>query len=87
MIVDREKAIGKINKNGEIVLNENANFWKKSIFENQEILESELDDCIKCKFLPICMGGCNRARLVSGTNPCYWTEDIIYDSMKEYSTV
>ena len=43
--------------------------------------------CLECRFLPICMGGCNRARLVSGMNPCYWTEEIIYDAMKEYSEI
>lgn len=87
MIVDKEKAIGIIDKEGKIVLNENANFWKKSIFENLETLRETSEDCIKCKFLPICMGGCNRARVISGSNPCYWTDDIIYDAMKEYSIV
>lgn len=87
MIVDKEKAIGKINNKGEIILNENANFWKKSIFEDHEIFGEIVKKCLECRFLPICMGGCNRARLVSGMNPCYWTEEIIYDAMKEYSEI
>lgn len=82
MIVEKEKSIGYLNSDGKIIFNEKADTWKKSIFEtkNEQSLE-----CLKCKLLPVCMGGCNRARHITGKNPCFWTEELIYKAMSDYS--
>ncbi|MBR0434486.1 MAG: SPASM domain-containing protein [Lachnospiraceae bacterium] len=40
-------------------------------------------DCLKCKLLPVCMGGCMRNRL-DGKPSCYWTEEIIEKSLNKY---
>lgn len=85
MIVEKDKAIGILNSEGDIILNKNAEIWKKSIFESQERLGKMAEECIRCKLLPVCMGGCNRARLMSGKNPCFWTDELIYSAMKSYA--
>lgn len=82
MIVEKEKSIGYLDEDGQIIFNDNAKFWKKNIFE----LEDENSKkCMNCKLLPVCMGGCNRARNITGKNPCFWTEKLIYDAMLDYS--
>lgn len=43
--------IGNINKNGEIIFNNNSHDWNNySFFED--------DNCSVCKYLPMCWGGC-----------------------------
>lgn len=81
MIVEKEQSIGYLNRDGKIIFNKNADIWKKSIFEAND---EQSQKCLKCKLLPICMGGCNRARHVTGKNPCFWTEDLIYKAMLDY---
>lgn len=82
MIVEKDKSIGYLNSEGKIILNEKADFWKKSIFDSQD---EQAQECMKCKLLPVCMGGCNRARHVTGKNPCFWTEELIHKAMLDYS--
>lgn len=61
MIVEKDKAIGILKREGDIILNKNAEIWKKSIFESQKRLREMGEECIRCILLPVCVGGCNRA--------------------------
>lgn len=85
MIVDRDKAVGELLKDGSIRMNEQAEIWKKNFFESRDRIGDLLDECLNCKFLPICVGGCNRSRLMNHANPCFWTEDLIREAMLEYA--
>lgn len=85
MITERKDAVGLLLSDGTIKLNENAKIWKRSIFDSRDRLGAMLDECLACKLLPVCVGGCNRSRMVRGENPCFWNETLIYDAMDEYS--
>ena len=87
MIVDKDKSIGFIDESGEIILNCNAKEWKESIFENQGNDNDLIKECLACKRLPVCMGGCIRVRKESDKNPCFWTDELIYEALSEYAHI
>ena len=83
LVVDKEKSIGMIDDEGNIVLNENSLIWSSYMLDDSSC--NLIEQCLKCKRLPVCMGGCKRTRIDSGKNPCYWTDEIIYEAMREYA--
>jgi uncharacterized protein len=82
LMMEKDKSVGEITPDGEITLNERAKFWKKSIFDDDS---KHVKDCLTCKLLPVCLGGCKLSRLVSGQKACFWSEEVIFDSMKKYA--
>lgn len=81
LMVDEEHRAGVITKDGEIILNSTGEKWKKSIFEEET---GVIKECMTCKLLPVCMGGCKRAWLTSDSKACKCTEDKIYDTLERY---
>jgi len=85
MITDRKDAVGILKEDGSIELNEKAERWRRGIFDrNSEADAKGAEECIKCKLLPVCMGGCVRARMKNKGNACFWNEELIYKAMDEY---
>jgi uncharacterized protein len=88
MITDTDKAVGYLKMDGTIELNSKADCWRKTIFERDGENDSDASkECMVCKMLPICMGGCVRSRMDSGKNTCFWDEDLIYKAMDDYAKV
>ncbi|MCX4298975.1 MAG: radical SAM protein [Lachnospiraceae bacterium] len=85
MITEKKDAVGELKPDGSIVLNDNAKIWKQSIFDSRDRWGDMLDQCLACRLLPVCVGGCNRSRIVNGKNPCFWNDNLIYDAMDEYA--
>lgn len=81
LMVDETNRAGTITKDGNIVLNDIGHMWKKSIFEDDNKV---IKECMKCRVLPICMGGCKRSWLFSNHKPCHWTEEKVYNTMESY---
>lgn len=75
-VSDKSAQIGKIDKDGNIITVPSITDWQYSVFDYSDV------SCIKCRRLPICMGGCVRERNKTGMSPCHWTDDYIYRSMK-----
>lgn len=71
---------GRLTPDGDIVLRPEAQVWRKSIFESENNAQ-----CLNCKLLPICLGGCHRVRLAEGGKACYWRESDIIWAMKKYA--
>lgn len=71
-----DEEIGYLLENGEIRLKQNSNSWLYDIFEDGN------SNCLKCKRLPICMGGCILERKRMGKYTCHWTDDYIMDSLE-----
>lgn len=85
MITDSKDSVGILNKDGTIELNEKAMRWRKGIFDrNNEVDAEDAEECKKCKLLPVCMGGCVRARMNNKGNACFWNEELIYEAMDDY---
>lgn len=57
-IGDEPFKVGSITKEGESQLNSNITYW----LSNDPF---QIEECRKCKFLPLCMGGCIRESIVS----------------------
>lgn len=73
--IDELHRTGCIQADGTICADKEAqNIWDSSVFENSDI-------CIKCKRLPICMGGCIYERQKTGQLGCHWTDQYIYDAL------
>lgn len=71
-----EKAsIGYIDDGGNLVLNDNLNYWK----QNDVFSDS---DCIKCKFLPMCWGGCPLYYKKNGKRLCIREKKIMGNEEK-----
>ena len=86
LITESEKAVGVLNDDGTITLKEEAKCWRKSIFERfDEVDGGSVQECIQCKLLPVCMGGCVRTRINNKGKACFWTEELIYKAMDEYA--
>ena len=81
MMVEKEKSVGEITLDGRISLNENAQPWIRPVFED---LENNRKECLECKLLPVCLGGC-RLSAASGHKACFWSEKVILDSMRKYA--
>jgi uncharacterized protein len=81
---DKNHSIGYLLPNGEIIYNEeNLQKWKSSIFDAPE----KYSDCLNCRLLPICMGGCKRLRLSSGKGACFFREKDIFFVMHKYTEI
>lgn len=86
LITDRKDSVGILKNDGSIELYEKAKCWRKNIFErSDEIDGGAVEECIKCKLLPVCMGGCTRTRMDNKGKSCFWTEELIYKAMDEYA--
>lgn len=72
------KSIGSISEDGSLRLLPGALGWRQSVFDEAD------STCLGCRLLPVCMGGCKRARL-EGVRPCYWTEERIIEALKCYT--
>ncbi|WP_041082102.1 radical SAM/SPASM domain-containing protein [Thermotoga profunda] len=80
----KNHSIGSLLPNGEMVYNEKIlQKWKSSIFDDPD----RYSNCLKCKLLPICMGGCKRVRLSSGNTVCYLKEKDILFTMCKYTEI
>lgn len=75
--------MGQITEEGKLEIKEGFEIWKKSVFEEKEVMKI----CFDCKLLPICLGGCRRNRIETGKPDCYWTEDEIRKAMIDYCNV
>lgn len=68
--------IGYLSEEGEICLEQNSNSWLYDVFEDKESI------CLKCKRLPLCMGGCILERKKKGKYTCHWTDNYIMSSLE-----
>lgn len=75
-MTDDSHSIGVL-KNGDVVKNNEAAI-QYNIFD-----DTRTEKCIKCKLLPICMGGCLRNRMTDEAQ-CYWTLSGIEKAIKKY---
>lgn len=66
--------IGSLNEGESKIFNSVKKQWIESN-------PFSIDECKKCKLLPICLGGCTFARVEKGTLPCilekYYTNDYL----------
>ena len=86
LITDCKDAVGFLKDDGSIELNDNVKCWRKSIFERDGEDDAEsVEECIKCKLLPVCMGGCVRTRMDNKGKACFWDKDLIHKAMDEYA--
>lgn len=74
--ISDEECIGYISEQGEIYLENNSDSWLYDVFEDIK------SNCLKCKRLLICMGGCVLERKQMGKYICHWTDDYIMSSLK-----
>ncbi|MFW5804436.1 MAG: radical SAM protein [bacterium] len=70
------ESIGFLDSNGEINYNKNYQQWHRSIYDENNV------ECLKCKLLPICQGGCQRVRLKENNRNCFWTVESIKETMR-----
>ncbi|MBI4656823.1 MAG: SPASM domain-containing protein [Elusimicrobia bacterium] len=66
----KEQAAGKINMDGEIERFQGAYKWDTDIYT------AKIENCIKCKLLPLCQGGCPRLRM-EGKKSCHLNEPYL----------
>lgn len=80
LLGDDKYAIGRILPTGDVEYSQNAAKWKAVALSAGE------NACISCKLLPICMGGCARARFATPSeSPCLWREDDILRGLRAYA--
>lgn len=70
------EGVGIIKNNGKINYNENYYKWHRSIYDENN------EECLNCKLLPLCQGGCQRVRLKENKRNCFWTLEGIEETMK-----
>jgi len=64
--------VGSLKPDGNMKINEDAvRQWDSSPFNDLS------STCLKCKRLPVCMGGCVKERIEFGKKPCHWTDSYI----------
>ena len=64
--------VGHLESDGRMTINEDSvNQWDSSPFKDLS------SSCLKCKKLPVCMGGCAKERIEFGKVPCHWTDTYI----------
>lgn len=72
------ESVGDINATGDLVLDDRTiKKWSRTIFEENN------KTCLRCKRLPVCLGGCKKEFLESGSHICHWSDDYIYKSLYE----
>ncbi|MDR1548350.1 MAG: SPASM domain-containing protein [Hungatella sp.] len=80
---DKKQAAGHISEDGDLIIEKGMEVWKGSVFEETDTLAN----CFPCRLFPICLGGCRRNRVETGKPECFWTEEQIRKSMRDYVTV
>jgi len=78
-LTDADLGIGRITADGKILYDKRAQEWKTNLFQ-----DDASNDCLDCKLLPICLGGCQRIRVQQGKRSCFWAEDDIRTAMEQY---
>lgn len=73
-IGDERFAIGKIDYDGNITINQSHPYIWYDPYSD--------DKCIKCNLLPICQGGCLRSR--KNESNCYYNVDLIKEMMIKF---
>lgn len=66
MEMNEEDAVGILNDNGEIEFNDKVHKWEGYSYKNDF-------RCLQCQLLPLCHGGCLRARSIKGQGICIYT--------------
>lgn len=82
-MADQKQAAGRISEEGELIIEKGMEVWKGSVFDETDTLTN----CFPCKRFPICLGGCRRNRVETGKPQCYWTEEQLRQSMRDYVSV
>jgi uncharacterized protein len=79
LVGDKGKAQGRMTPEGDLLLNESGRQWRTSFFAGN------YESCFACKLLPVCLGGCRRARVTApgGKALCFWAEEDIRSGMRE----
>ena len=77
-VFNDKEGIGAIDDNGNLFLNPDSSEWRKSIFDEEDNF-----DCVHCKMLPICFGGCHRRRM-NGRKTCVLSESQLKVVVKDY---
>lgn len=80
---DKKQAAGHISEDGDLIIEKGMEVWKGSVFDETNTLAN----CFPCRLFPICLGGCRRNRVETGKPECFWTEEQIRKSMRDYVTV
>ena len=77
-LISSKYSIGKLESNGKVLIDKEQEMkWNSSPFIDVS------STCLKCKRLPICMGGCAKEILDYKKKPCHWTDSYIKDVMKK----
>ena len=72
VITENEQRVGNIELDGRVFFDsEKIDKWLFSPFQELS------NPCLKCKRLPVCMGGCVKERIKTGRVICHWTDDYI----------
>lgn len=79
LVGDDSVSVGELTFDGDIQYNEIGEEWMKPIFDYENI-----EDCEKCRLLPVCMGSCKRNRVEGNSTPCLFDESFIKNLIKEY---
>lgn len=72
LVNDEKEAVGKLTSNK---INFNSNIYKWLAYDPIDNIK-----CRKCKYLPLCMGGCPKIKMTEGKNRC----DILKNSIKRF---
>lgn len=85
VIGDKKYAIGRLNLNGELI-ELNATNINRQLYGADPLEDA---NCVKCKYLPICGGGCPIQRIQNkfengANNPCIYYKGYMLDFLKFY---
>lgn len=70
--------VGFLKPDGSMTINEDTvRQWESSLFNDLS------STCLKCKRLPVCMGGCKKERIKLGKIPCHWTDTYINNVLND----
>lgn len=77
-MTDAKYQLGTLGTDGELNLDEQVEQrWNSSPFKDTS------STCLKCKRLPICMGGCVKEIIDSGKKPCHWSDSYIKKELED----
>ncbi|MCX5773009.1 MAG: SPASM domain-containing protein [Fusobacteria bacterium] len=84
MVGEDSKAVGKLNQDGTMEFYDKMfKKWKDSMFNNL----TQYKNCIDCKLLPVCIGGCKYNKIEVLMEGCLATEDTVMEKLKNYLDV
>lgn len=76
-MTNEKHRLGFLKTNGSIILDENAvRQWNSPI-------DYLSPSCLRCKRLPVCMGGCKKERIEYGKTRCHWTDIYINNVLSD----